>query len=1458
MMGDVGVLAMFVFALFGILGMYLFSGNTRQFCHMKNAQGIYVVNEDYHNNNENGFTLCQNTTAGATNPFACPAENVCLMVALDYKFQTLEFPGNGVTGFDNFVQATVNIIQCASLEGWVDTLYLIYESNNLGYFIGTLYFMFLVLLIAFLLLELITGVVYVAYQVTVERDEEEQAAKKAREERREVELQEVKDNQAITSAAVTPKNDPTVTSEDAEASPPKYDVVAAVAPEDSPEEEKGELTEEKKWEKLAEERLAMNPLVATCYKMAKSHTFDITFITAIVINTLFMASEHHEQPEYWEQTLEIANYVFTVLFTLESFIKLIGFGCKGFTYDSFNLFDAFVVVVSWVDIIVSSFNVDGGGFAALRAFRVVRLFKLASQWKALQKLLRVIGRSLMQLSSFCVLLILFMYIFALMGMSFFAGNFGRQEAEFGSGASLLNITNSSNILYNEGNDVEEPFRYHFDNLFFSFLTVFVIIGGENWNEVLYQGYKASGGTTGSGWLAYVYFVPLFLMGQYMLLNLFLSIVLSNNEEDDDDEEGSAEAEAKKKEREEKGKEMNNTETEKYILKGKSLFLLGPENGCRLFVKKIIENPLFDAIILFFIILSTLFLAFSVEEGSTFYKFLVYFGVTATVIFLGELFCKVIVMGFVIGPNTYLRDPWNVLDFLIVLISLIDLGALISNVDNNSLGWLKAFRALRALRPLRMVRRYESLMVVVTSLFKVLPPVTRVLGVSLFFYMVFGIIAINLFKGTYYQCEFSDGTRLLTVGKDQCRGMINGQAVTWKNADVANFDDIFWSVLTLFEVASMEMWPDVMFRAQDINTIGSAPIVEHQPYVYSFFFIIFIIVGAFFINSLFVGAVVDTFTEVMNSATGRALLTNDQKKWMEVQRMFVNVKPAPKPRPDPPGCRGSIARLAKSTKFEAFIALCILLNVIVMGMVYTDADANYVLAMRILNYIFGFIFFVEMCIKFLAFGCYYFSDAWNCFDFFIVMSSIVDLIFELMDGGVQLDFLKLLRVFRALRMLRLVKRAKGLQQMLRTLAMAMPAFINVGSLLLLLHFVYAVAGMALFSELPTDKEFLNYHANFKTFGVSMLTLFRMTTGESYNGIMHDCMYLPNELCVETDDNKCGNGAAIAYFLSFVILSQFMILSLFVAAVLEEFESSAENDFGKNRIDQEDLEEYHTLWQKHEPKKVPTKVTCWSKVENFFGTQKAKDEIMPWVQFQKVIFDLKGHLAPDPTGDDDLKDLHVPTIWHYYDESVYEKDSSIDDLVEQNQTKGKGKTGNGITPQDNRTIQSVHYIDGMLALGKHFFKKQMVEDGDNFKDIPEDSVMQMKNIQKKMGRKYKLWDSTPDSNKETITITPRESRSMRNLLTGQGAKDGDAAARTLSQNNRDLDMDGANTTAKLQPVMDNEDATVVLGGEENGASSEVVVAISGGSQQAPDIGRAETNSEPPAEGEDVASSPTNNEV
>jgi hypothetical protein len=221
----------------------------------------------------------------------------------------------------------------------------------------------------------------------------------------------------------------------------------------------------------------------------------------IILNTLILAMDKYPaHREEVQNVLDDINLVFTILFTLEVVVKIIGLGIRPFGRDRFNIFDLLIVLVSLMEIFLS----DGGGsFSALRAFRLFRIFKLFRVGD-LRVLIDSIAFTVMTIGNYVILLILFVYVYALLGMQFFAG-----RLKFDKETNLPDMVNGVSP------------RANFDTLGWSSLTIFQILIGDNWNSIMYDCIRAVGPVSS------LYFITLILFGNIVMLNLFLAILLGN-------------------------------------------------------------------------------------------------------------------------------------------------------------------------------------------------------------------------------------------------------------------------------------------------------------------------------------------------------------------------------------------------------------------------------------------------------------------------------------------------------------------------------------------------------------------------------------------------------------------------------------------------------------------------------------------------------------------------------------------------------------------------------------------------------------------------------------------------------------------------------------------------------------------------------------------------------------------
>ena len=169
----------------------------------------------------------------------------------------------------------------------------------------------------------------------------------------------------------------------------------------------------------------------------------------------------------------------------------------------------------------------GGAISALRAVRLLRVFKLARSWTSFRDLLSKMIVTIKDIRNFAVLMFLFMFIYTLLGMEMYAYKIRFTDDDFSAAAE----------------DGPVFPRANFNNFLYGIITIFIVFIGEDWNSSMYDVYRATGGG------AYLFFISLFIIGNLILLNLFLAILLKNFEEppgggEDDEEE--AEAKPKKK------------------------------------------------------------------------------------------------------------------------------------------------------------------------------------------------------------------------------------------------------------------------------------------------------------------------------------------------------------------------------------------------------------------------------------------------------------------------------------------------------------------------------------------------------------------------------------------------------------------------------------------------------------------------------------------------------------------------------------------------------------------------------------------------------------------------------------------------------------------------------------------------------------------------------------------------
>ncbi|XP_027691607.1 sodium channel protein type 10 subunit alpha [Vombatus ursinus] len=605
---------------------------------------------------------------------------------------------------------------------------------------------------------------------------------------------------------------------------------------------------------------------------------------------------------------------------------------------------------------------------------------------------------------------------------------------------------------------------------------------------------------------------------------------------------------------------------------------------------IVEHNWFESFIIFMILLSSGALAFEdvyLEKRRTLQAILEFSDLVFTYIFILEMLLKWVAYGF----KTYFTNAWCWLDFLIVDVSMISLIA--NTLGYSDLGPIKSLRTLRALRPLRALSRFEGMRVVVDALVGAIPSIMNVLLVCLIFWLIFSIMGVNLFSGKFGKCinitlgDFSPVNVSIANNKTQCNEQ-NSSGLFWDTVKV-NFNNVGIGYLALLQVATFKGWMDIMYAAVDSRKQEEQPLWEANVYMY-LYFVIFIIFGGFFTLNLFVGVIIDNFNQQKKKISGQDIfMTEEQKKYYNAMKKLGSKKPQ-KPIPRPLNkYQGFMFDIVTKQAFDVAIMVLICLNMITM-MVETDNQSEE--KTRILNRINQFFvatFTAECVLKVFALRHYYFINGWNIFDLIVVILSVASLVFSGIMKSLESYFsptlFRVIRLARIGRILRLIRAAKGIRTLLFALMMSLPALFNIGLLLFLVMFIYSIFGMANFAyvrwEAGIDDMF-----NFQTFANSMLCLFQITTSAGWDGLLSPILNTGPPYCEPDLENSskskgnCGNPTiGIAFFVSYIIISFLIVINMYIAVILENFNVATEES--TEPLSEDDFDMFYETWEKFDP-------------------------------------------------------------------------------------------------------------------------------------------------------------------------------------------------------------------------------------------------------------------------------------
>lgn len=1133
--------------VFAIFGTYAFGDALEHRCALLSNTGEYL--------------FMQPTT------FCSPmdSENSCGNSSSAFSCQSFGNPNHGNTGFTSFIISFATLFRISSRAGL--RLPLIGTMQTRSSF-SLFFFIAVIVCLSFMILTLFVAIVRSSFSVMKEqRKNELQALQKK--------LSAYKERRRSTIRFASKKLFSINIPDALHAA--KYNSLSKIK------------SMPKKYDKVMMMFPKKGKLVRNAEQLVKNHKFELFISGCIVANTFFLALEYHGMPPWHRQMLSIAEVVFTIVFTVEMFLKIIGLGgLVNYLFKSdgskWNQFDCFIVVGGGVDFFLSSSGLTTGGssISLLRAVRLLRIVRILRNNPELLKVLQAIISSLSAMLNLLFFTLLVSIVYAILGMQLYGGVMVEDPV--------------SGI----------PPRANFDTFLQSLLTLFrMFSGGGTW-EIFYNALNTSTGGT-----APLFFLSFSVFAVYVTLNFMIVILLSSFVPTDEEIDHCRESQQqfhlgsvlakpdhilhrinpqcivdkelvhnlhaqrrssiivstpeiqKLRDVNKRWKTLSTlchrTMPSKFLSTRQyqaSLFLFPRYTAIRRAATYVLQKS--EGFILFCIFVSSVCLAIENPKSNVEVKQVIqHLNVYLLIVFWVEFVVKVVSMGFVLGSRSYLHDSWNRLDFSVLFFSTMGL-------ISPSTGLGSYFRVGRILRPLRVVGRHDGMKIIIRAILKSAGEVMYSISLLICLFFMFGVLGISLFSGKFAYCN-----DVSVAGHLECHGhfMKNGVLYprVWQNP-YHHFDHIGAAVVSLFEIVTGKGWLEVMNSGMDTTGIDTQP-QRNSSSANAMYFMLFIFIGTFYMLKLFVGIVVGNFRRF----TGTALDTPTQSIWVAMQAIIAKIHPEP---PAPEGMwNRRLYNLVNNKLFHDFITFAIWCHMLMLAIQCPNTIA--------VHWICCVIYAAEFIAKVGSNGIYVWSrNPWNISELFVLLAMVVFVPvgfknFALVAG--------LVRAIEFRRIEHTLSRLPGLGLLFDTLLSSLPVVANVSLLFSLIIFIYAILGMQLFSAVRWNAG-LTSNSYFFTFTDAILTLYQFAGGENWTIILRACR-LGTPWCTTKLDGRSDCGSSIAgvlYFYSFYIFVFLVFLNLYVAAVLDTYVAVSRRKLLSNQFTftVSDLKVFQTAWTEYD--------------------------------------------------------------------------------------------------------------------------------------------------------------------------------------------------------------------------------------------------------------------------------------
>ncbi|CAD8095957.1 unnamed protein product [Paramecium sonneborni] len=921
-----------------------------------------------------------------------------------------------------------------------------------------------------------------------------------------------------------------------------------------------------------------------------SSTSRVCFDLVIFINFTFLSLWNIAD----SKTIHQIENVSTILLSIELFLRITSIKIKDFTSNPNYMFQAAIVIINIIELTIKDLLSDFGeqNLRLIRGTKCLLFYRCLKYNAMAVRIGHIASMTFKQYIYLTFLMFLVIFMYALVGMEMFAGEFDQND-------TLGQL-------------------HSYNNIFKAFMTIFNIMTNDDWYGVYVMGSELN------YTFAVIYSYSMVLILNYLTYGLFMAVLLDGfgkylNQSTENtplfNDQQHAEITQNSNEELEKqvqqtilspigsqthfifennqtkskvdlitnffksikqlNKELLNRTPKLYagIECQSSLYIFEKENIIRIICTKVATSKIY----VYFMDL-VLYASLVTFIMNTYYDYEDSSNNTCNIIQLIiniwmsiDIVINVIAKGLFLDKGSYFISLWQILDIIYMISHFITFGISDAQI-------LNFFQYFGYLRPMKLLFRISWLTQLRIALGYSLVDITNVLITMLSVWIMFGVYGIILYEGSF---GFCDDKMNFDVSFDQCTRE-NGHWINYKH----NFDNITIAIPTLFVTSTLDGWGEIYQVAENsqLSNIGPQPF---NSYIYTyFFFIIFVFIGSMFFLSLFTGVLYSNLKENQQKIE-MTDVTQSQKEFQEISSIIIKDFPIFS-SPPTNGIRKFASDITNNSYLLIFMYLLLILDLIILLLFESDMSEDYFRAVNNVHNGLTVIYVVWIVLLFLALGVgRFFDNYWRRFYFFLIFVSIIDFIADYSVDWIMIYYrstpydkgYQILRIFFSLRSLRVILIFQGLinlQRLMRVMVFALPFLGKIFTILMIAMLIFALIGCQLYGQIDSGAV-MDDQINFQNVAQALLALFKCASGDDWRTIMTDTMQ-HNPLCLD-DPKYCGNVNNQYFFFLFMLLSNYVLLNLFVLGLIEQFEQFFQLQNSLIQTYVENVDKIKTVWCKY---------------------------------------------------------------------------------------------------------------------------------------------------------------------------------------------------------------------------------------------------------------------------------------